>query len=240
MHCLKEHTQPRALTFLRHFFLLCSIGEHGVLRYQARDPDSPRKRPNSSALLHPPTATALQAAALSRGHTDALLRATGHVDRDDRRPAPHEARQLRGALAQPLQQCRARRAPQRHRHDVEPNNGAHTRHTYPPTPLHPTCRCCCVPCECVVSGGLARPVGACMRRLLPPRAIFAEGGSSPRSGADGFLHNERANRVSRSSGCCATGDRSAPWPRTSPGATSSPPAPTARREGNERSICTHP
>lgn len=36
VHCLKEHTQPRALTFLRHFFLLCSIGEQGVLRYQAR------------------------------------------------------------------------------------------------------------------------------------------------------------------------------------------------------------
>lgn len=34
VHCLKDHTEPRALTFLRHFFLLASIGEQGVLRYQ--------------------------------------------------------------------------------------------------------------------------------------------------------------------------------------------------------------
>ena len=38
VHCLREHLEPRALAFLRHFFLLASIGDQGVLRYQARPP----------------------------------------------------------------------------------------------------------------------------------------------------------------------------------------------------------
>ena len=31
---MRDHTEPRALAFLRHFFLLASVGEQGVLRYQ--------------------------------------------------------------------------------------------------------------------------------------------------------------------------------------------------------------
>ena len=34
IHCLKDHVTPNALEFLPHHFLLCSIGEQGVLRYQ--------------------------------------------------------------------------------------------------------------------------------------------------------------------------------------------------------------
>jgi len=36
VHCLKEHTQPAALEFLPHHFLLASVGESGVLNYQVR------------------------------------------------------------------------------------------------------------------------------------------------------------------------------------------------------------
>lgn len=34
VHCLKAHTQPRALQFLPHHFLLASVGTPGVLHYQ--------------------------------------------------------------------------------------------------------------------------------------------------------------------------------------------------------------
>ena len=34
IHCLKDHTETRALDFLPHHFLLISVGEAGVLRYQ--------------------------------------------------------------------------------------------------------------------------------------------------------------------------------------------------------------
>jgi U3 small nucleolar RNA-associated protein 7 len=34
VHCLKDHTQPAALEFLPHHFLLASVGEPGVLNYQ--------------------------------------------------------------------------------------------------------------------------------------------------------------------------------------------------------------
>ncbi|GFR46860.1 hypothetical protein Agub_g8501 [Astrephomene gubernaculifera] len=34
VHCLRDHTDVHALDFLPHHFLLTSIGEHGVLRYQ--------------------------------------------------------------------------------------------------------------------------------------------------------------------------------------------------------------
>jgi hypothetical protein len=34
VHCLKDHTQPAALEFLPHHFLLASVGEPGILVYQ--------------------------------------------------------------------------------------------------------------------------------------------------------------------------------------------------------------
>ncbi|KXZ55840.1 hypothetical protein GPECTOR_2g1391 [Gonium pectorale] len=34
VHCLRDHTEVHALDFLPHHFLLTSVGEHGVLRYQ--------------------------------------------------------------------------------------------------------------------------------------------------------------------------------------------------------------
>ncbi|PNW74954.1 hypothetical protein CHLRE_12g502800v5 [Chlamydomonas reinhardtii] len=34
VHCLRDHTDTLALDFLPHHFLLTSVGEHGVLRYQ--------------------------------------------------------------------------------------------------------------------------------------------------------------------------------------------------------------
>ena len=34
IHCLKEHAQANRLEFLKHHFLLCSVGKHGVLTYQ--------------------------------------------------------------------------------------------------------------------------------------------------------------------------------------------------------------
>ncbi|KAG1679461.1 hypothetical protein FOA52_007753 [Chlamydomonas sp. UWO 241] len=34
VHCLKDHTEPNVLQFLPHHFLLCSVGDAGVLRYQ--------------------------------------------------------------------------------------------------------------------------------------------------------------------------------------------------------------
>lgn len=34
VHCLKAHTQPRALQFLPHHFLLASVGDPGILTYQ--------------------------------------------------------------------------------------------------------------------------------------------------------------------------------------------------------------
>jgi U3 small nucleolar RNA-associated protein 7 len=34
VHCLREHTQPAALEFLPHHFLLASVGEPGILHYQ--------------------------------------------------------------------------------------------------------------------------------------------------------------------------------------------------------------
>lgn len=34
VHCLREHTEPAALEFLPHHFLLASVGEPGVLHYQ--------------------------------------------------------------------------------------------------------------------------------------------------------------------------------------------------------------
>lgn len=34
IHCLKEHTEPNCLQFLPHHFLLASVGDAGVLRYQ--------------------------------------------------------------------------------------------------------------------------------------------------------------------------------------------------------------
>jgi hypothetical protein len=34
VHCLREHEHVNALEFLRRFFLLVSVGESGVLRYQ--------------------------------------------------------------------------------------------------------------------------------------------------------------------------------------------------------------
>lgn len=34
VHCLKDHTEPNVLQFLPHHFLLASVGDAGVLRYQ--------------------------------------------------------------------------------------------------------------------------------------------------------------------------------------------------------------
>ncbi|PNH04286.1 putative U3 small nucleolar RNA-associated protein 7 [Tetrabaena socialis] len=34
IHCLRDHTEVHALDFLPHHFMLVSVGEHGVLRYQ--------------------------------------------------------------------------------------------------------------------------------------------------------------------------------------------------------------
>lgn len=34
IHCLKEHVEPNRLDFLPHHFLLTSVGEQGILRYQ--------------------------------------------------------------------------------------------------------------------------------------------------------------------------------------------------------------
>ncbi|KAG2498320.1 hypothetical protein HYH03_003580 [Edaphochlamys debaryana] len=34
VHCLRDHAEAHALEFLPHHFLLASVGEHGVLRYQ--------------------------------------------------------------------------------------------------------------------------------------------------------------------------------------------------------------
>jgi len=34
VHCLKDHTEVNRLEFLNHHFLLCTIGDQGVLRYQ--------------------------------------------------------------------------------------------------------------------------------------------------------------------------------------------------------------
>ena len=34
VHCLREHEHATSLEFLRRFFLLVSVGESGILRYQ--------------------------------------------------------------------------------------------------------------------------------------------------------------------------------------------------------------
>ncbi|GAX74039.1 hypothetical protein CEUSTIGMA_g1489.t1 [Chlamydomonas eustigma] len=34
IHCLKDHLEPNRLQFLPHHFLLCSVGDAGILRYQ--------------------------------------------------------------------------------------------------------------------------------------------------------------------------------------------------------------